>query len=359
MRKFGKYTYVAMGALMAAGCAAGKASAADKYVVGVSNTLIGNGWREEMVCSVKAEALASGKVSKVILANRNGGPSEQIADLRNLISAGANIIIINPSDRKALDPVIKQAIDRKIVVVAVDQAVSAPGAYILTNDQTAYGEEGAEALFKKLGGKGSVVELRGIDGVPADADRHEGFTAALKKYPDIKVVASVFTGWANDKAAQAMKDLVGSGKQIDGVWTSGTDLAVVNAFKSANLKYVPVVGADNNGFMGKEIELKDAGLVGINVTNPPAVGGAGLAVALDVLEGKEQPHLIHLTPEVYDSSTPEGQAWLKALYDPKGRSEQRRLQPGEALHALYRRAGERPAKARANLERNIVTSLLA
>ena len=103
---------------------------------------------------------------------------------------------------------------------------------------------------------------------------------------------------------------------------------------------MPVVGADNNGFMGQEIELKDAGLVGINVTNPPAVGGAGLAVALDVLEGKEQPHLIHLTPEVYDSSTPEGQAWLKAFYDPKGRSEQRGLQPGQALHALYRRAGE-------------------
>ena len=102
---------------------ASQAPAAEKYVVGVSNTLVGNGWREEMVCSIKAEALASGMVSKVILANRNGGPSEQIADLRNLISAGVNIIIINPSDRKALDPVIKQAADRHIVVVAVDQAV--------------------------------------------------------------------------------------------------------------------------------------------------------------------------------------------------------------------------------------------
>src|ERR1700733_10196649 len=78
---------------------AGNAHAADKYVVGVSNTLIGNGWRAEMICSIKAEAEASGKVSKVIVANRNGGPSEQIADIRNLISAGANIIIINPSDR--------------------------------------------------------------------------------------------------------------------------------------------------------------------------------------------------------------------------------------------------------------------
>jgi ribose transport system substrate-binding protein len=296
---------------------AGGAQAADKYVVGVSNTLTGNGWREEMICSIKAEAESSGKVSKVVVANRNGGPSEQIADIRNLISAGANIIIINPSDREALNPVIKQAADKGIVVVAVDQAVTAPEAYVLTNDQVEYAKVGAKWLFDKLGGKGSVVEMRGIDGVPADADRHEGFTQALKKYPDIKVAASVFTGWANDKAAQAMKDLVGSGKQIDGVWTSGTDLAVVNAFKSANLKYVPVVGADNNGFMGQEIDLKDAGLVGINVTNPPAVGGAGLAVALDVLEGKEQPHVIHLTPEVYDSSTPEGQAWLKSLYDPK------------------------------------------
>src|SRR5689334_21161563 len=139
MRKFGTFMGLLLGSVVTAAYAMQPAAAADKYVVGVSNTLVGNGWREEMVCSIKAEALASGKVSKIILANRNGGPSEQIADLRNLISAGVNIIIVNPSDRKALDPVIKQATDRHIVVVAVDQAVDAPSAYIVTNDQTAYG----------------------------------------------------------------------------------------------------------------------------------------------------------------------------------------------------------------------------
>jgi ribose transport system substrate-binding protein len=313
MRKVRSCSWLVLGAILAA---VSQTPAAEKYVVGVSNTLVGNGWREEMVCSIKAEALASGMVSKIVLANRNGGPSEQIADLRNLISAGVNIIIVNPSDRKALDPVIKQATDRHIVVVAVDQAVSAPSAYVVTNDQTAYGRLGAEALFKKLGGKGNVVEMRGIDGVPADADRHEGFTEALKKYPDIKVVASVFTGWSPDKGAQEMKNLIGSGKEIDGIWTSGVDKAVVDAYKTANLKYVPVVGADNNGFMGQEVDLKDAGLVGINVTNPPAVGGAGLSIALEVLQGKNVPHVIHLTPQVYDSSTPEGLEWLKSLYDP-------------------------------------------
>jgi ribose transport system substrate-binding protein len=304
-----------LGLLLAA--ASGSASAADKYVVGVSNTLIGNGWREEMICSIKAQAEASGIVSKVVVANRNGGPSEQIADLRSLISAGVNAIIVNPSDREALNPVIKQAAAKGIVVVAVDQAVSAPEAYVLTNDQVAYGKVGATWLFEHLKGKGNVVEMRGIDGVPADADRHEGFMAALKNYPDIKVVATTFTGWALNKGAQQMKDLLASGKQIDGVWTSGIDSVIVDAYKTAQKPYVPVVGADNNGFVGQLIDLKAAGFTGAAVTNPPSVGGAGLAVALDVLQKKEHPHVIKITPAVWDNTTEANLAALKKVYEPK------------------------------------------
>jgi len=304
------------GVVLAAGVSAASSAMADKYVVGVSNTLIGNGWREEMICSVKAQALASGLVSKVIVANRNGGPSEQIADIRNLISAGANAIIINPSDREALNPVIKQAADRGIVVVAVDQAVSAPEAYVLSNDQVAYGKLGAKWLAEKLGGKGEVLEMRGIDGVPADADRHAGFEEVMKAYPDIKVT-SVFTDWALNKTAQTTKDLLASGKQIDGIWTSGLDLPVVEAYKTAGKPFVPVVGADNNGFIGQLIEQKDKGLSGAAVSNPPAVGGAGLGLALDVLEKKaEHPKEVKVTPTVWDNSDA-GLDTLKAAYNPK------------------------------------------
>ena len=114
-------------------------------------------------------------------------------------------------------------------------------------------------------------------GCPPTRIATRAFTEALKNYPDIKVVASVFTGWSPDKAAQQMKELAGLGqdrstesgpREPTRTWSTPT--------RPANLKYVPVVGADNNGFMGQEIEMKDAGVVGINVTNPPAVGGAGL-----------------------------------------------------------------------------------
>ena len=294
---------------------AGGAQAEDKYVVGVSNTLTGNGWREEMICSIKAEAQASGKVSKVIVANRNGGPSEQIADIRNLISAGANIIIINPSDREALNPVIKQAADKGIVVVSVDQAVTAPEAYVLTNDQVEYAKLGAKWLFDKLGGKGSVVEMRGIDGVPGDTDRHQGFTEVLKDYPGIKVTSSVFMGWSQNKSAEQMKELLASGKQIDGVWTSGIDKTVVDSYQTAGKPFVPVVGADNNGFIGQLIDMKDKGVTGVAVSNPPAVGAAGLGLALDVLAKKESPHVVKITPTVWDND--KNMAELKAAYNPK------------------------------------------
>ena len=145
----------------------------------MSNTLVGNGWREQMICAIKAEALASGVVDQVVVVNRNGGPTEQIADLESLISQGVDAIILNPTDREALNSVIESAIDQGIVVVAVDQAVTAEGAYVVTNDQVAYGRLGAEWLFEQLGGEGNVAYMRGIDGVPADTDRDAGFQEAL------------------------------------------------------------------------------------------------------------------------------------------------------------------------------------
>ncbi len=230
-----------------------------KYVVGISNTLTGNGFREEMICSIKAQAKASGVVSKIITANRTTDPSGQIADVRNLISAGVNVIVMNPSDRSALDAVIKEASAKGIVVVTVDQGVTSPDAYQLYNNQVKYAQLGADWLFKQLGGKGNVIEMRGINGVSADADRHQGFKQTLTQYPGIKVVKETFTNWSLDPAAQQIKDILGSGLKVDGIWTSGIDSTVVDGYTTAKKPYVPTIGADNDGFIGQLINLKSQG----------------------------------------------------------------------------------------------------
>ena len=207
------------------------------YVIGVSNTLAGNGWREEMICAVKAQSLASGNVSEVIAISKNGGPTEQIQDLQNLISEGVNAIILNPSDREQLNPVLEEAIAQGIVVVSVDQAVTAEGAYVATNDQVEYGRLGAQWLADSIGGAGSVLYMRGIDGVPADADRNEGFQEVMAEYPDIEI-KEVFSGWDFTKGGDiAVQELTAA--DYDGIWTSGIDYTVVNAFDTVGKDPVP------------------------------------------------------------------------------------------------------------------------
>lgn len=308
--------------LLAAACGGSTTPSGTKtYVVGVSNTLTGNGFREEMICSIKAQAKASGIVSKVIVTNRNTDPSGQIADMRNLISAGVNVIVLNPSDRSALDPVIKAATDKGIVVVTVDQGVTSPTAYQLYNNQVKYATLGADWLFKQLGGKGNVVEMRGINGVSADADRHTGFTQTLANYPNIHVVKMTFTNWSLDPAAQQTKDILTSGTVVNGVWTSGIDSTVVNQYATLKKPFVPVVGADNNAFIGQLSgqlsTAKAQGLTGAAVTNPPTVGGAGLALGLKVLQGQAQPHLVNLDPVLWDNTSSAGLSELTSHYDSK------------------------------------------
>ena len=279
-----------------------------KYVLGVSNTLVGNGWREEMICAVKAEAAASGKVSKVLVSNQNGAAPEQIAAMRNLISSGANAIILNPADATALDSVIAQAKQRGVKVISVDQAISSPDVYNVTNNQKLYGFLGGEWLAKKMGGKGNVLEMRGISGAPADTARHEGFVQAMKKYPGIKVVKQTFTGWQFGTGGKQALDVLQSGTKIDGIWTSGIDYSVVNALKTAGKSSIPVVGADNNKFLGQLL----GGTPGAAVTNPAVVGGVGAAIAIDALEGKNPKRATLLTPQVWDAQN-KGQ-WQK-YYD--------------------------------------------
>lgn len=299
----------AAGLALAVGLSEADAAASPPYTIGVSNTLQGNGWREQMICAVKAQSLASGKVGKVIVESQTTNAAGQIAQIRRLISQGVNAIIVNPSDRSALDPVIKQAAQKGIVVVAVDQAVTAPEAYQAYNDQVAYGRLGAEWLFKKLNGKGNVVEMRGIAGVPADTDRHVGFQQALKKYPNIKVTKQVFTDWTYPKGGQQALQLLQSNAKINGIWTSGIDYTVVNAFKTAKKPTVPIVGANNQGFVNQLLTTK--GLVGAAVSNPATVGGVGAAIAIDALQGNTVPKVTKLKPIIWDNGTAAGKSALK------------------------------------------------
>ena len=303
-------------AIMASGFgSAAFAASHGGYTIGISNTVQGNGWREEMVCAMKAQALVSGKVDSLNIAHRNTDAAGQLEDIRNLVQAGVDAIVINPSNSDGVNAAIEEAIAAGIVVVAVDQAVSAEGAYILSNNQEEYAYLGAKWLAEQLGGSGSVVYMRGAAGAGADNDRHKGFTRAMSEHPDIDIVHEVFTGWQQDQGKQQILDYLSTGLPVDGVWTSGIDNVIVDAFIESDVPLVPIVGADNAGFVGQLATIE--GFTGAAVTNPGSIGGAGVTLALQILEG-EMPasNTVLVDPSIWANNDSDGKALIDGAQNP-------------------------------------------
>ncbi len=294
--------------------ASGVAHAAN-YKIGISNTVQGNGWREEMVCAMKAQALASGEVESLNIAHRNTDAAGQLEDIRNLIQAGVHAIVVNPSSADGVNAAIKEATYKGIVVVAVDQAVTEPSAYNLSNNQEEYAYIGAKWLFEQIGGKGAVVYMRGAAGAGADNDRDVGFKRAMAEFPEVTVAQEVFTGWQQDQGKQQINDIIASGAKFDGVWTSGIDNVIVDAFVESGAPLVPIVGADNAGFVGQLASVE--GLKGAAVTNPGSVGGAGVALALQILNGQmPASNTVLVDPTLWDNTTDAGKALIAAGQNP-------------------------------------------
>ncbi len=208
-----------------------------------------------------------------------------------------------------------EAEEQGIVVVSVDAPVTAPNAYNLSNNQEEYAYLGASWLFEQLGGEGKVVYMRGIPGHQADTDRDTGFQRALDENPGIEVVAETQTDWDPATGVTQINEILSSGEEFDGIWTSGIDSSIVDALKTAGADWVPVVGADNAGFVQQLLE--EEGLEGAAVTNPPAVGGAGVELALRILNGDvPDDKNVLVSPELWENVTEEGKAQLTEAADP-------------------------------------------
>jgi ribose transport system substrate-binding protein len=315
----------------AASAPASQSAAAKMWKIGYSNgAAVGNGFREEQVCTAKAEALASGQVSDLTVIHRTTDAAGQLSDIRDLIAKGVDAIVFNPNDPNALNPALQEAKAAGIKTISVDANVTDPDTYNLYNNQVEYAKVGAKWLFDKLGGKGTVYYSRGLAGHPADSDRDKGFKEVLKDYPDIKVVPTadgVFTGWDPATATQNMNDFIASGQydKIDGIWSSGMGKQTVDAIKAANKKFVPIVDADIGGFVSQLLDPTNfPGLEGAAVTNTAAVGGAGVNLALKLLNGEavqtdpsaSQPNTVLLVPVIKDNTTDQGKADLKAWQVP-------------------------------------------
>jgi len=309
------------------------------FTIGYSNGGgVGNGFREEQVCTAKAEATALGPAKIAPLTNlihRTTDAAGQLSDLRTLISQHVNALVFNPNDPDALNAALAEAHTAGIVTVSVDAYVTDPNTWNLYNNQVKYAYLGAKWLFNQMGNTGTVWYTRGLAGHPADSDRDVGFNQALKEVNDaggtivIQNPGGTFTGWDPATATSITNDELTSGKydQIQGIWASGMGSAIVDTIKTANKPFVPIADADIGQFVHQLLTPADyPGLVGAAVSNTAAVGGAGVNMAYKLLSGQTvtpsagagRPNTVLLDPVIFDNTTDQGKAGLAAWFNVPG-----------------------------------------
>lgn len=263
-------------------------------VVGISTGSSGTSWRNIMIDAldtVGKEYKAAGKIKDYKLVNNvtNGDATEQANILRDFISQGVNIILVNPNSPDALNGVIKEAQDEGILVVSFDATVTAPNVLNVTLDHYAWMQKNVEFIASTLK-KGNMIQIYGLDGHPANNDRIKATYDVLKKYPDIKLIADTTGYWDQTKAKEVTTQIIGGGQQIDGAITQdGMGYGTLAAFLDAKKLPKVMFGDPGTAFFKEWKKLRDAkaDFKACAQPNPPGIGGTGFRMALQLYNGKQ------------------------------------------------------------------------
>lgn len=270
------------------------------FNIGLSNSYIGNVWRTQMIKMAKAYA-ESPDVKPLIgtfqvnTADRND--AEQIAAIENMISNGAQAIVIIANTPTALVPVVQQARADGIVIVSFDSTVHADPpdpsldlGVTVNEDQVEMGRRLAEFLVEKTGGKGKILMVNGVPGTGVDTERRQGAAEVWGNNPEITTV-EVQGDWDPGKAQTATATALAANPDIAGVWCQGGTDGVVRAFLDAGRDLVPIAGESENGFRKQMAEYKDK-MPALSIGQSPGLVCVSMRAALSLLLGEEVPSAV-------------------------------------------------------------------
>lgn len=201
--------------------------------VGYSQCNRGEPWREQMDKDIKAAAEAHPEVRLTMKDAQNEGIVQQ-AHVKELIAARVDVIIISPKDT-SLTQVVAEAYASGIPVIVLDRAVEGDDfSCFIGADNRLIGREVGKWVVQKLGGKGNVVELKGLSSSVPSKDRSEPFREAILG-TQIKIVYEADMEWLKDKAREKMQAALSRNPRkgsIDLVY-GANDPAAIAAYEAA------------------------------------------------------------------------------------------------------------------------------
>jgi D-xylose transport system substrate-binding protein len=224
----------------------------DEIIVGVSwNNYNEERWALWDEPAMKAAIEAGG--GSYISADAGSSEEQQIADVENLISQGADVIIILAQNVEAIRPAVASALEQGIPVIGYDRLIADPGALYITFDNVGVGRLMAEVIYD-LVPTGNYIIIKG-NGADANSDfLREGIESVIGDAVaagDITIVGETYTDNWDPALAQTETEqfLTQANNDVQAVVSENDGMAsgVVAALEAQGLAgQVPVSGQDGD-----------------------------------------------------------------------------------------------------------------
>ncbi len=292
------------------------------YRIAFANGFIGNGWRVQMLQTLKAyaaqPAIAS-QIKELRIVSVGTDVSAQIAAMDNFISAGFDAILIDANSPTAFKPVLRRAKQAGVVIVSFDNTLDrAKGENDLVQvnqDQVAMGRMAADWLNGTMKQKKHIIEVRGVPGNSVDRDRHEGFRQGMAGDPGLQIT-EVVGNWDDGTGQKATADALAVNGAVDGIFTQGGSTGVTRALLESHKPLVPITGEGENGFRKLIAAHAKEGLLGDSAGQSPALVAVALKAALATLQGHAVPDEIAVPiPEASYKTLVAGKTYFPDLSD--------------------------------------------
>jgi len=285
-----------------------------------SESYQGNPWRIALTNEMQRlanEFIAAGKLSEFKMADANGDVPTQITQIQSFIDEGCSIIVTVAGSATGLDEVIGKAAAAGIPVLTNSGAVTAPSAINVDSNWYRWGYDMMDAIGQELGGKGNIIVVEGIAGSPIVAMQADGRNAALAKYPDLKVVATVNGDWTPTTTKSViLQTLATNPAEIAAVWTSGSESRLVaEAFKESGRDVPLITGSISGDGLGYWKANPDGYKFTGNAVLPVPTANSAFRIAMRTLEGQgpELNTLLVNLPKVTQADLPD---WYSSCMTP-------------------------------------------
>ena len=277
------------------------ADAQDSYTIGMSQCNLGEPWRLQMNADIKKAADAHPNLT-VIFKDAQNDSLIQRSHVEELVSQGVDLIIISPREAAPLTKPVAEAYDQGVPVIVLDRAVLGEKyTCFIGADNKEIGQAAGEWIVKTLGGKGKIVELKGLMTSIPGQDRHTGFLKGvdLENNPGLEIVFDADMQWLEPNARREMESALSRFDEIDLVYAHndpgahGAYLATRAAGREKDIQFVGIDALQHEGLMYVRQGVLD-------VTFEYPTGGAeAIDIALKILKGESVDKNIVLGTRVY------------------------------------------------------------